>query len=147
MTTEIPQFLPFKKLHEKGILPTRGSAHAAALDLYSIEALVIAPGKYAAVHTGLAVEIPLGYYGRIAGRSGLAAKKGIDAIGGVVDSDYRGELMCLLANLGEEDFVIEPGDRVAQFIIEAIITPQPVFVDELAGTDRDTAGFGSTGHR
>ncbi len=146
MTQENLAWLPFKKLDEKAILPTRGSINAAALDLYSIEPLVIAPGKYAAVHTGVAVEIPTGFYGRIAGRSGLAAKKGIDAIGGVVDSDYRGELICLLANLGEEEFVIQPGDRVAQFIIEAIITPEPMFVEELAGTDRDVAGFGSTGN-
>ncbi|HEX3095721.1 MAG TPA: dUTP diphosphatase, partial [Patescibacteria group bacterium] len=87
--------LPFKKLDDKAILPTRESEHAVALDLYSIEDLIIPAGKVAGVHTGVAVEIPLGYYGRIAGRSGLAAKKGIDAIGGVIDSDYRGELIAL----------------------------------------------------
>ncbi len=137
--------LPFKKLDEKAILPTRGSEHAAALDLYSIEDLVIPAGKHSAVRTGLAVEIPFGFYGRIAGRSGLALKKGIDAIGGVVDGDYRGELMAILANLGSEDFEIKAGDRIAQFIIEAISLPSPVFVDELNESTRDADGFGSTG--
>lgn len=136
--------LKFKKLDEKAILPTRGSETAAALDFYAIEDLVIPAGKFASVRTGLAVEIPEGYYGRIAGRSGLAVKNGIDALGGVVDRDYRGELLCILSNLADKDFEIKVGDRIAQFLIESIITPEPVFVDELSSTVRDTAGFGST---
>ena len=134
----------FKKLHEDAILPFRGSAQAAAVDLSSIESIVIPAHGYAAVHTGVAVAIPNGYYGRIAARSGWAAKHGIGTIGGVIDSDYRGELICLLANHGAEDFNIFTGDRIAQFIIESIITPTPVFVDELEETDRGENGFGST---
>ena len=135
----------FLKLDDSAILPSRGSLHAAALDLSSIESLAIAPGKRAAVKTGLAVEIPVGYYGRIAPRSGLAAKAGIDVLGGVVDSDYRGELLCILINHGDTEFSINPGDRIAQFVIESIITPVPEFVSELSSTDRDAGRFGSTG--
>ena len=135
----------FKKLDDKAVLPSRGSVHAAALDLSSIDSITIAPGDYSPVRTGLAVEIPVGHYGRIAGRSGLAAKKGIDVLGGVVDCDYRGELVCIMANLGKEHFVISAGDRIAQFIIEAIITPEPVFVEELTDSSRMDKGFGSTG--
>lgn len=138
------QELHFKKLDDKAVLPFRGSATAAALDLSSIESLVIPSQGFARVHTGLAVAIPVGYYGRIAARSGWAAKNGIGTLGGVIDSDYRGELICILANHGPEDFEIKIGDRVAQFIIEAIITPEPVFVDELEETDRGEKGFGST---
>jgi dUTP pyrophosphatase len=135
----------FKKLDEKAILPTRGSSHAAALDLYSIESVTILPGKFTGVKTGLAVQIPEGYYGRIAPRSGLAIKHGIDTLAGVVDCDYRGELICLLMNFGDKDFVIEPGDRIAQFLIEKIITPKPEFVEALPESGRSTGGFGSTG--
>lgn len=141
MSTSI---IHFKKLDEKAVLPTRGSETAAGLDFYAIEDLVIPAGKFASVRTGLAVEIPEGYYGRIAGRSGLAAKKGIDALGGVVDRDYRGELLCILSNLGDTDFEIKVGDRIAQFVIESIVTPEPIFVNELSDTARNTAGFGST---
>lgn len=136
--------LPFKKLDEKAVLPTRGTEHAAALDLYSIEDIIIPAQGFGAVHTGLAVAIPDGFYGRIAGRSGWAAKNGVNAIGGVIDADYRGELICLLANHGKADFSVKLGDRVAQFLIEAIITPQPEFVDELTDTIRGPGGFGST---
>lgn len=138
------QKLHFKKLDDRAVLPSRGSAHAAALDLSSIESLVIPSQSYAVVRTGLAVEIPIGYYGRIAARSGWAAKHGVGTLGGVVDSDYRGELACILANHGSADFEIKAGDRVAQFIIEAIITPEPIFVDELTETGRGESGFGST---
>ncbi len=137
--------LHFKKLDENAILPTRGSEHAAAVDLYSIEAMVIPSGGFAPVHTGVAVEVPANCYGRIAGRSGLAVKKGIDILGGVVDCDYRGELICILANLGKEDFEISIGDRIAQFVIETIIRPEPIFVDELSDTSRMENRFGSSG--
>jgi dUTP pyrophosphatase len=129
------QQISFQKLDEKAVLPLRGSANAAALDLSSVEELVIPAHGFAKVRTGLAVAIPEGYYGRIAGRSGWAAKNGIDTLGGVVDSDYRGEILCVLANHSAEDFKINIGERIAQFIIEAIITPEPVFVECLPATE------------
>lgn len=138
--------LSFQKLNENAVLPTRGSNEAAGLDLYAAADMVIPAGSYMTVPTGIAVAIPVGYYGRVAPRSGLAAKFGIDTLAGVIDSDYRGEIGCVLANLSKEDFNIKVGDRIAQFVIEKIITPTPVWVDSLAETQRGSGGFGSTGN-
>jgi len=126
-------------------LPTRGSREAAGLDLYSIEDVTFAAGARTAVRTGLSVAIPRGFYGRVAPRSGLAVKHGLDVLAGVVDSDYRGEIVCALINHGREAFTLEAGQRMAQLIIEAIITPEPVWVDSLDETARGAGGFGSTG--
>lgn len=138
--------LPFKKLDENAILPTRGSAHAAALDLYASAAEVIPARGFASVKTGLSVAVPEGFYARIAARSGLSAKNGIFTLAGVVDSDYRGELICVLANQSSEDFSVAIGDRIAQMVIESIILPEPIFVEELSDTTRGENGFGSTGN-
>ncbi len=138
--------IPFQKLHEQAILPSRGSAQAAGLDLYSVENVVILAGGYSTVKTGVATAVPEGYYGRIAPRSGLSAKHGIFTLAGVVDSDYRGELMCVLANHSSTDFEIKAGDRIAQFVIEAIIVPEPVFVENLSDTERGSGALGSTGY-
>src|SRR5690242_6328036 len=110
--------LIFKKIHPNAILPTRGSRDACGLDIHSIENTIIEPGGRKAVRTGFAIAVPPGLYGRVAPRSGLALKHGIDVLAGVVDADYRGEVLCLLANLGEKDFIIKTGDRIAQLIIE-----------------------------
>lgn len=138
--------IAFQKLSENAILPTRGSEMAAGLDLYSAQDAVIPARGRQGITTGLAAAIPEGYYGRIAPRSGLAAKFGIDTMAGVVDCDYRGELICLLVNHSDQDFTVKAGDRVAQLVIEAIAMPQPILVSELPDTDRGSGGFGSTGH-
>ena len=135
----------FKRLNDNAVLPTRGSEFAAALDMYSVESVTILTGEFRSIKTGISVAIPEGHYGRIAPRSGLAAKFGIDVLAGVVDSDYRGELGVVLANFGQNDFEIKQGDRIAQFIIEKIILPEPVFVEDLPQTNRGEGGFGSTG--
>jgi dUTP pyrophosphatase len=137
--------LLFKRLHPEARLPSRGSARAAGLDLCAIERVTLAPGSRAAVRTGLAVAIPEGFYGRVAPRSGLAVRHGIDVLAGVVDSDYRGEILCALVNHGTEAFEIEPGARVAQLVVEAIATPEPAWADDLEETERGAGGFGSTG--
>lgn len=137
--------LKFRKLNEKAILPTRGSKDACGLDIYSIEDFLLKSGERRAVKTGLAVEIPYGYYGRIAPRSGLALNIGIDVMAGVIDSDYRGELNCLIINLGDHDHKINYADRIAQLIIEKIAILDPIW-DELNETQRNEAGFGSTGN-
>ena len=137
--------LKFKKLHPAARLPTRGSAGAAGLDLYAVERVTIAPGGRAAVRTGLAVAIPEGFYGRVAPRSGLAVRHGIDVLAGVVDSDYRGEILCALVNHGREPFEVEPGARVAQLVVEAIASPEPAWAEDLEETVRGAGGFGSTG--
>lgn len=137
--------LKFLRLHPAAKLPTRGSREAAGLDLYSIEAATLEPGARAAVRTGLSVAIPAGFYGRVAPRSGLAVNYGLDVLAGVIDSDYRGEIICAIVNHGREACTIEAGQRVAQLIIEAIITPDAVWADALDETARGAGGFGSTG--
>lgn len=140
-----PQQLPFKKLDDNATLPTRGSVHAAAVDLYASASGIIPAHGFTSINTGIATAVPEGYYARIAPRSGLSAKNGIFTLAGVVDSDYRGEIICVLANQSDKDYVIGIGDKIAQMIIESIILPEPIFVDDLQDTDRGANGFGSTG--
>jgi dUTP pyrophosphatase len=137
--------LAFKRLDRRAELPTRGSAFAAGLDIYLMEALTIEPGQRRLGRTGLAVAIPHGYYGRLAPRSGLASKNGLDTLAGVIDADYRGEIGCLLYNAGHETIHLPVGSKICQLIIEKIITPEAVWAEELSDTDRGSGGFGSTG--
>jgi dUTP pyrophosphatase len=139
--------LEFMRLHTEARLPTRGSLHSAGLDLYAVESLTIAAHARAGVRTGLAVAIPQGFYGRVAPRSGLAIRHGLDVLAGVIDSDYRGEIICALINHGDDPLEIEAGARVAQLIIEAIITPEPAWSEDLSETGRGQGGFGSTGEK
>ena len=139
------EFLNFKKLDPRATLPTRGSSFSAGLDLYSIEAVSLAPGQRVIARTGLAVAIPEGFYGRLAPRSGLATKKGLDVLAGVIDADYRGEIGCLLHNTGEERIELVENSKICQLIIEKIVTPQAIWADELDDTERGHGGFGSTG--
>ena len=137
--------LEFMRLHEAAMLPTRGSLHSAGLDLYAVEGINIPAHARASVRTGLAVSIPQGFYGRVAPRSGLAVKHGLDVLAGVIDSDYRGEIICALINHGDEAIQIDAGMRVGQLIIESIATPEPVWSEDLSETERGQGGFGSTG--
>ena len=137
--------LPFKKLDAAAVLPERGSAHAAGLDLYSIEPHRLLPKQRVLIRTGLAVAIPEGHYGRIAPRSGLATKKGIDVLAGVIDADYRGEIQCLLYNTGEETVELPALTKICQLIIEKIIIPSAEWAADLPETSRSDRGFGSTG--
>lgn len=127
------------------MLPRRGSALAAGLDVCSIEDVEIAPKQRALARTGLAVAIPPGFYGRVAPRSGLAVKQGLDVLAGVIDSDYRGEVCIALYNTGDEAIVLPAGSKICQLIVEKIITPDAVWVSDLDETARGAAGFGSTG--
>ena len=95
--------------------------------------------------TGLGVAIPEGFYGRVAPRSGLAANHGLDVLSGVIDADYRGEIICLLYNTGAEPVVLPAGSKICQLIIEQIIMPTAVWAEELEETARGAGGFGSTG--
>lgn len=137
--------LKFLKLHPAAKLPARGSAGAAGLDLFAVEEVTLESGARAMVRTGLSVAIPRGFYGRVAPRSGLAVRHGLDVLAGVIDSDYRGEIKCALVNHGQETLTLEAGQRVAQLIVEAIITPEPAWADALDQTARGEGGFGSTG--
>ena len=121
--------LPIQRLSPKAILPTRGSPHAAGLDLYSIESLVIPKGGRRLIKTGISIAVPLNHYGRVAPRSGLALTSGIDVGAGVIDSDYRGEVGVILFNFGDSEFLVAEGMRIAQLIIEQISIPTVVEVD------------------
>jgi dUTP pyrophosphatase len=113
--------------------------------MYSIETVSIAPKQRLLVRTGLAVAIPEGFYGRLAPRSGLATKQGLDVLAGVIDSDYRGEVCCLLYNTGDETVDLPEESKICQLIVERIILPAPTWVNDLDETHRGEGGFGSTG--
>jgi dUTP pyrophosphatase len=135
------------KMNARATCPTRGSKEAAGFDLYSDSEGVIPARTRGLISTGIKVAIPSGYYGQVAARSGLALKKGIMCMAGVVDSDYRGELKVLLHNSGEEDFSYERGDRVAQMILIKISECGIEEVCSLEATERAEQGFGSTGNK
>lgn len=138
-----------KILREGAILPTYGSAEAAGADLYACleKELTIEPGKTAFVPTGIALEVPKGCAGLIYARSGMACKRGLAPANkvGVVDSDYRGEILVALHNHGQQAQTIGNGERVAQFVITPVLTPAYETVEELSDTVRSSGGFGSTG--
>ena len=144
MSLEFPA-LKVKKLHENARLPVRGSAHAIGADLCCVEAFTLQPLERQLVPTGLALEIPIGFYGRVAPRSGLAVKQGIDTLAGVIDSDYRGEVRVLLINFSNEPVSFNAGERIAQLIIEKAETVNYEWAAELSDTTRGAGGFGSTG--
>lgn len=136
-----------KKLHDDAIIPKYQSDEAAGFDLHSVEELVLKKGKRVALKTGLAMQIDKGYELQVRARSGLALKKGIALVNapGTVDSDYRGEIMVILINLGEEDVHIKVGDRIAQAVLKEVVQAEILEVDELDSTSRGEGGFGSTG--
>ena len=138
-----------KKLNENAILPTYGSPFAAGADLYACEGkeITIEAGKTVLVHTGIALEIPEGYAGFIYARSGIATKRGLAPANkvGVVDSDYRGEIMVALHNHSDADQTIADGERIAQMVIAPYLAVNFILADELDDTVRGAGGFGSTG--
>lgn len=138
-----------KKLDENAILPSYGSLCAAGADLYALcdGELVIPAGETRLVHTGLAMEIPEGYAGLIYARSGLALKRGLAPANkvGVVDSDYRGEVMVALHNHSAIEQKISAGERIAQLVIAPFLKAEFEFCEELDTTARGEGGFGSTG--
>ena len=138
-----------KKLTPNAIIPTYGTAQSAGADLYSgmEQPVTIEPGKTEFIHTGIAIAIPEGLVGLVYARSGMACKKGIAPANkvGVIDADYRGEIMVALYNHGNEAVTVEPGDRIAQLVLTPFITAAFDEVDSLDETDRGNGGFGSTG--
>ena len=130
-------------------LPAYATPGAAGMDVVAAEALTLAPGARHAVATGFAIAIPPGYEVQVRPRSGLALKHGITCLNtpGTIDSDYRGEVQVILANLGSEPFVIGRGDRIAQLVPAAVQRATLREVDSLDETMRGAGGFGSTGAR
>lgn len=141
--------LSIKKLREDAVIPTYGSEHAAGMDLSACmdEPVTIAPQGRAIIPTGLAIALPIGYEAQVRGRSGMAAKHGVLPANGVgtIDADYRGEIGVILLNSSTQDFVVEPGMRVAQLVIARHETAELDVVDELDETVRGAGGYGSTG--
>jgi len=135
------------KLVPSAILPSRATSGSAGYDLYSTDSYVVLPGRRVVVSTGISVHLPPGTYGRVAPRSGLAVKHGLDTLAGVIDPDYTGEIKVVLQNLDtQQPFVIRSGYRIAQLILENFTTADVVEVTEAPATDRGAAGFGSTGY-
>lgn len=134
-----------KKLSPDASIPTRGSAFAAGYDIYASRPTTIPARGKTLVSTDISIATPAGTYGRIAPRSGLAAKHFIDTGAGVIDADYRGEVKVLLFNFNETEFKVEKGDRIAQLVLERIYTPEVKEVESLEESVRGAGGFGSTG--
>ena len=159
--------IKIKKSHPNAITPRRAKDGDAAYDLFCVERTVIKPMERKVVSTGISIEIPEGYSGRVAPRSGLAVKEGIDVLAGVIDSNYRGEVGAVLINLNlpeilfaketeslqiynhlfdsENSVILNKGDRIAQLIIEKCHNVDWEEVNELSSTERKDGGFGSTG--
>lgn len=136
-----------KKLTPDAHIPKYQSDEAAGFDLHSVEDLILKKGERKLVKTGLSMSFPKGYEIQIRPRSGLAYKHGITCLNtpGTIDSDYRGEIMVLLINHGDEDFHIKKDERIAQAVLKEVVQAEFKVVDELDETDRGAGGFGSTG--
>lgn len=140
-----------KKLKPDAIIPTYGTEFSAGADLYACldDKVTIAPDETAFINTGISLEIPVGYAGLVYARSGLSCKHGLAPANkvGVIDADYRGEIMVALHNHSKESKSVENGDRIAQLVITPFLTATFIETDELNDTARGNGGFGSTGSR
>lgn len=141
--------MKIKMLNKNAVIPTYGSEFSAGMDLYACldKPITLRPYSTEFIHTGLAVEIPAGYVGLIYARSGLACKRGLAPANkvGVIDSDYRGEIMVALHNHSSSFQIISPNDRIAQMVITPYVKASFEVVDELGDTERGAGGFGHTG--
>ena len=150
MSEEKPQQIFFKKLHKDSIPPKKGSMLATGYDLFAYtknDIIIESMGKEK-IPTGISVELPHNTYGRVAPRSGLTWNKFLDVGAGVIDEDYRGEILVILFNFSKEKVIIKNGDKIAQLIVEKIQPTIPVIYEpeqELSETKRGEKGFGSTG--
>lgn len=133
------------KLEPGAIMPTRAHSTDAGLDLYSREDAVLFCGKGYVFNTGVHVELPHGYYGKIESKSGLNTKWGIVSCGGVIDEGYTGSIAVKLYNLGDRVYPIRKGDKIAQLVIQPYVAPELELAEELGETERGDNGFGSTG--
>jgi len=137
--------LEVKKLVSDAKLPVRAHSDDAGLDLFSLEEYKLHKGEKRLIRTGIALAIPTGFVGLIWDKSGMALKYGLKTLGGVIDAQYRGEVTVIMVNLGEEDFLVEKGAKIAQLLIQKVEFPEICEREELGDTLRSEAGFGSTG--
>ena len=134
-----------RRLRGDAILPRYSHEGDAGMDLCALDSCVVGAGERKLIKTGVSMELPEGYFSSIRGRSGLAYKKGIDILGGVIEYTYRGDYGVILLNTGDEDFVVKAGDRVAQVVSAPVARAEVFEVDELGDSVRGENGFGSTG--
>ncbi len=141
--------LKIKRLNSDAVIPTYGSKESAGIDLYANikNNITIVPGAINIIPTGISIEIPDGFFGMVCSRSGLAAKHGLFVLNspGVIDSDYRGEIMVIMANYSNHNFVVEPNFKIAQVIITKFEKITINESDVVSDTERGTGGLGSTG--
>jgi dUTP pyrophosphatase len=137
--------IKIKKLHPDAILPHYAHEGDAGLDLYAVEDVILWPAERVAVPTGLAIELPQGYVSLIWDKSGLALKEGITTIGGVIEHTYRGEYKVIILNTTSQYYYVKKGEKIAQLLIQPIMTAEIEEVQELSQTNRGAGGFGSTG--
>ena len=139
--------LRFKRIHPDAVLPSYAHPSDAGMDVRSVADLTIAPGQRALVPTGLVMLQPPHYEAQVRPRSGLALKSGVTVLNtpGTIDSGYRGEVGVILMNLGDKDFQVKKGDKIAQIVIAPVTQPEIVETDSVDETDRGAGGFGSTG--
>jgi dUTP pyrophosphatase len=134
-----------KKLSNDATLPTRATKGSVGYDLYASQNTFVGPRGRAVIPTGLIICVPPRHYGRVAPRSGLAVKDGIDVGAGVIDPDYRGAVGVVLFNHSDTEFYVKKGDRIAQLILEKASTPDVIEINDLDQTQRGEGGFGSSG--
>ena len=137
--------LKIKKLHPDAKVPTYAHAGDAGMDLYALFPVTIPAGERAVISTGLAMAIPVGYVGLLWDKGGLSNKFGLKVVGGVVDAGYRGEILVGILNTSHESYAFNAGDKITQILIQAVVQPELVTVDELDSTTRGDGRFGSTG--
>jgi len=137
--------IKIKKLHSDAILPYYPHEGDAGLELFSVEDRIIKAGERALVPTGLSIELPPGYVSLIWDKSGLASKEGLKTMGGVIEHGYRGEYKIVIFNTSKADYQIKKGQKIAQLLVQPIITAEVEEVSELSESSRGTDGFGSTG--
>ena len=134
-----------KKIRPSAITPDYANEHDAGMDLYAAESATIMPGEHCLIPSGIAMSIPEGYVGLIWDKSGLAVKHKLVTIAGVIDSGYRGEIQVALMNTGGKPYVVEVGKKIAQLLVQPVLLPTIVEMDELPASQRGANGFGSTG--
>jgi len=142
---EILKIIPYTKSHPEAKEPCQANGSDAGYDLFSVEEVTLEPFERLIVKTGIKLALPNGYYGRVAPRSGLAIKKGIDVLAGVIDSGYRGEVGVVLINLSSDKQILNKGDKIAQLIIEKCYCVAFSEVSDLEDSGRGEGGFGSSG--
>lgn len=137
--------LEIKKITESAIVPNFAHSTDAGMDIYADEMVELRAGKRTIVSTGIAMAIPEGCVGLIWDKSGISTKKGVKTIAGVIDAGYRGEIKVAILNTADETRIFNPGEKIAQMLIQKIEHPEVSIVDELSDTERGEGGFGSTG--